>query len=394
MLPSAFMFLKTLPLTPNGKIDRKALPRPEQQNVGEEKYQPPKGETEQKLAKIITSVLKISRVSRNDSFFDLGGHSILAVKYFISIEEQFGIRLPLATLFRAPSIELIGLELDKKRKIANDWQSLVPINTKGTRNPLFLVHGAEGNILIYRSLALHLGEDQPVYGFQAAGLDGSGLGEVDFEKVAYGYIKEILKIQPDGPYLLGGYCLGGTIALEMAHQLKNLGKTVSLVAMFENYNIKTVQWPLPTSVKFGNKILNVYYHFLNLISARGGRISFLKEKLEVEIYRAKISARLAWVKLHNFMGGKSDILPHQRVEEAFDDALMRYEIKPYSERVALFLTIRCLLVFNDPKGGWADTIREGLEIYTLQGNPRASMTEPYVRDLAVKLRALLDETKG
>lgn len=394
MIPSTFMFLKTLPLTPNGKIDRKALPQPEKQNVDKGIYQPPDGKTEKTLAKFLISILNIPRVGRNDSFFDLGGHSILAVKYFIMIEDHFGIRLPLAKLFESPSIKLLGLELDKKLKETKGWQSLVPIKTKGSRSPLFLVHGAEGNVLIYRTLSLYLGEDQPVYGLQAAGLDGSELGEIDFENVAPRYIEEIRKVQPNGPYLLGGYCLGGTIALEMAHQLQAMGESVSFVAMFETYNIKAIQWPQPILVKACNQILNFYYHLLNLIAARGGRWAFFKEKLKVEIVRVKISARAALAKTKSLKERKNYFLPHLKVREAFDNANERYEIKPYNGRVAVFLTKKRFIGFNSPKGGWGDAINNGLEVYTLPINPHGSMIEPYVRDLAAMVRILLDKSEN
>jgi phthiocerol/phenolphthiocerol synthesis type-I polyketide synthase E len=299
--------------------------------------------------------------------------------------------LPLSTLFESPTIAKLVQRM-KMRETHGEWRSLVPINPNGSNRPLFLIHGAEGNVLMYRPLATHLGKDQPVYGLQAAGLDGRELMDVNLIKVASSYIEEIKTVQPYGPYLLGGYCLGGTIALEMAHQLQAMGESGSLVVMFENYNIKAMQWPLPTYMKVGNSFLNSYYHFLNLISARGGWFAFFKEKLKVEISRARISAWSLWVKTHRLMGRKDEYLHHLKIGEAYDNALVHYEVKPYSGRVALFLSTKCFFGFPSTNGGWGDIIKGGLEVYKLSTYPRSSMIEPHVRELSLKLRALLDET--
>jgi amino acid adenylation domain-containing protein len=350
-------------------------------------------EAEAKVITIWQDHLKIRDIGPTDNFFDLGGNSMAAAQIFAAIERELSVSLPLSLLFESTTPRDLAQKI-QGRTIQENWRSTVPINVKGTRRPLFLIHGAEGNVLIYRSLSLHLGEDQPVYGLQAAGLDGSELEKVDFEKVAYHYIKEIQKVQQRGPYLLGGYCLGGTIALEMAHQLQTMGDSAGLVAMFENYNIKAIQWPQPTAVKLCNSVLNVHYHMLNLMAARGDRWTFFNEKLKVEMMRARISSRAAWAKTIHRLGGGTNNLHHLKVGKAFDEALTRYEVKPYRGRVALFLACKALMGFNAPKGGWGDVIEEGLEVYTMPINPRGSMVEPHVRNLATKLRILLDETRA
>ena len=182
-----------------------------------------------------------------------------------------------------------------------DWQSLVAINrtndTTGGPNsgrlPLFLVHAAEGNILLYRSLAAHLGADQPVFGLQSAGLDGRSAIDGRFEHVARRYIHEIRQVQPHGPYMLGGYCLGGTLAFEMAQQLIEAGETIGLVALIETYNLRAMRWPLPLPQRLINRfVINPYFHLQNLAAAEGeGKRTFFMEKLRVEIARVKDSAR-------------------------------------------------------------------------------------------------------
>jgi pimeloyl-ACP methyl ester carboxylesterase len=106
-----------------------------------------------------------------DDFFDLGGHSLLAVKLFGEIERRLNRKLPLATLFKAATIESLALELTAIGASVASWSSLVAIRPRGNRPPLFCVHGAGGNVLLYRDLAARLGDNYPVYGFQSRGLD-------------------------------------------------------------------------------------------------------------------------------------------------------------------------------------------------------------------------------
>ena len=164
-------------------------------------------------------VLSLKAVLPDDDFFALGGHSMAAVQLFALIERELGVSAPLSALYDAPTPRSLVTRLTRRGDDSNEWQSLVPINRSGSRYPLFLVHRAEGNVLLYRDLAAHLGSDQPVYGLQSAGLDGKTPIEGDFARVARRYIKEIQSVQSTGPYMLGGYCLGGTLALEMARQL-------------------------------------------------------------------------------------------------------------------------------------------------------------------------------
>ena len=158
MIPSAFVFLETLPLTPNGKVDRKALPPPDYSSDVARSYEAPRGAIEEKLAGIMASILNVPRVGREDSFFDLGGHSILAVTLFNEIDRVFGKRLPLATLFRSPTIEGLAAALDSGRDRSDEWPSLIPIHPHGSKMRFFCVHGAGGNVLLYRDLARNLGD--------------------------------------------------------------------------------------------------------------------------------------------------------------------------------------------------------------------------------------------
>ncbi|MEL6259637.1 MAG: amino acid adenylation domain-containing protein [Cyanobacteria bacterium J06626_6] len=233
MMPAACMVLATLPLTPSGKIDRKQLPEPDFSQLSRtSQHQAPRTLTEQKLAELWCSVLGVENIGIQDDFFALGGHSLLAVQLFSKVEKVFGKKLPLATLFQATTISALATVLEEDGWRA-PWDSLVAIKPQGSKPPLFYLHAGGGNLLVYRELAFSLGEEQPVYGLQPRGLDGTLIPSTDIQEMATFYISQIKTLQPQGPYYLAGLSTGGLIAWEMAQQLSKEGESVALLALFD-----------------------------------------------------------------------------------------------------------------------------------------------------------------
>ena len=164
--------LDALPLTPGGKVDRRALlEKGAAVRSPATDAQPGRDPVVRRLVRIWEDVLKVRPIGERDDFFALGGHSLLAVRVFTEIEKAFGQKLPLATLFQARTVEHLAAVLHQKnwRPL---WSSLVPIQPKGSRPVFYCIHAVGGNVLTYQDLAPHLGEDQPVFGLQAQGLDG------------------------------------------------------------------------------------------------------------------------------------------------------------------------------------------------------------------------------
>lgn len=397
MVPSSFHFLKTLPMTPNGKIDRKALPTvlsatPEQK----QSTVPPRNDIEKEVARIWSKLLGVDSISVKDDFFDLGGHSLLAVRLFAELEKQFEKKLPLATLFQARTLEQLAQALQKETS-ALHWSSLAAIEARGSKEPLFLVHGAEGNVLLYRSLARHLSEDHPIYGLQSKGLSGKEDFLETFEDMAAHYIKEIKRVRPEGPYYLGGYCLGGAIALEMAQQLKAEGEHVPLVAMFETYNPRAVLEPPSRPLAFFRLLQNTKYHCANLLLIpSGNRRQFSSEKWKVASERLRIRLD-AWAhavsRSRRLKDGTSHA--HLAAKRANDRALIQYRPRPYSGRVVLFRPKQFFLGLDDPEFGWGDVVRPGLEVCYLPFYPKGMLVEPFVQVLAHELnRCLSAEASG
>ncbi len=350
-------------------------------------------DVESRLLLIWNRVLGAETVSRDDDFFELGGHSLLAAQLFAEIESAFGKNIPLSSLYHSSTIAKLSKLIRDEDNV--QWLNIVPIRSTGTRPPIFLVHGAEGNVLLYRDLAKHLGEDQPIYGLQADGLDGRSEINADFQNVAQKYLKQIREVQPSGPYRLCGYCLGGTISLEIAQQLHSMGEKVNFLGMIEIYNIQSLKWPLPIHIRIYNKYLNVWYHFLNTIFASNeNKWRFLKDKAGVQWGRLKVSAKVGCQKLMKKIGIQNKKgFHHIKVDEAFDHALTKYFPQKYPGRITLFVPNRLPVGFKDPQTyGFGEVAEEGINRIEIPVYPRGTLIEPYVKDLAERLRDCLDHT--
>jgi amino acid adenylation domain-containing protein len=257
MVPSVFVSLSRMPFTVNGKIDRKALEKEltlRTCDIQQTEYEAPATETENRLARVYAELLGVARVGRHDNFFELGGHSLLVLRLMTRLQADFGADLPLAALFSRPTVAELAGALDGGRlEIAEpDAESrplapaveaifasggaspLVPLVVADeARQPIMLVHGLGGHVAIFADLARRLGDRFAVYGLQAAGVDSGPKG--DLREMAAEYVTAIRERQPRGPYRLGGWSMGGMLALEMAQQFNSLGETVELLAMFDTH---------------------------------------------------------------------------------------------------------------------------------------------------------------
>jgi thioesterase domain-containing protein/acyl carrier protein len=231
MVPSAFMYLDDIPLTGNGKVDRKALPAPEKTAAEiAENYIAPRNQAEQIVVEIWQDVLGIKRVGVYDNFFELGGHSLIAVRLFAQIEKRFGKKLPLAALFRAPTVEALASLLDiAETETISLFSPVVEINAKGSKPPFFCVGGGVINL---RNLAKYLGNDQPFYALQSESLDGYQAIHASIEEIGAFFVKAIRAKQPQGPYYIAGAYGSGMVALEIGRQLETTGEKVAFMGLF------------------------------------------------------------------------------------------------------------------------------------------------------------------
>ena len=243
MVPSAFVMLGALPLTANGKLDRAALPAPAlpEQGSGRE----PRTAVEEILCGLFAEVLGLDQVSAEDSFFDLGGDSLLAMRLIARVRELLDVDVKVRALFSAPTPAGVAAFLDAHSD-TGDFEVLLPLRQGGNRPPLFCVHPAEGLSWRYAGLANHLPPDCPLYGLQARGLAGKESLPQTIEEMADDYLTKIRTIQPAGPYHLLGWSFGGLVVHAIATLLQAQGERVGLLAILDGYPMVKTARKKPT----------------------------------------------------------------------------------------------------------------------------------------------------
>jgi phthiocerol/phenolphthiocerol synthesis type-I polyketide synthase E len=346
-------------------------------------------ETAERLARIWQEILAIDSISPDQNYFDLGGDSSLAVQMFAQIEKTFGVKLPLATLYEAPTIdELTRILLGDVK--TSGWSPLVPIQVAGSRPPFFCMHGAGGTVLMYRDLSRHLGDDQPFYGLQSQGLDGSCTPLTTVEAMAALYVQEIRGIQPHGPYFLGGYCMGGTVAFEVAQQLRAQGEPVALLALFDTMNWHKI--PLTIWSKSSHATQRLVFHAASFFSVdSAGKRAFLKDKIDVlrnriPVWRGMLLSRFGKASGHIV----SNSLVLGQIWQANDRASWGYIPKPYSGVITDIRPAKQYRVFDKPDLKWDRLAQEGQEVVVLPVNPAMMLVEPFVEHLAAALQKSID----
>lgn len=214
--------------------------------------------TESRLTRIWEDLLEIPNIGRDDDFFAIGGHSLMTLRMFSRIHREFGKSLPLATLLKHPTIASLASQISPppvapqpaeaaqtakptakaaRKAIASSKSNIITL-TEGTgETPLFCIHGGDGGVIFYRSLASLMPREMPFHAIESLELGNSGrIEEASIEKTAASYLQDILNIQQEGPFRLAGYSFGGVVAHEIACQLVEQGHRVEFLGMFDTDN--------------------------------------------------------------------------------------------------------------------------------------------------------------
>jgi aspartate racemase len=248
---------------------------------------------------------------------------------------------------------------------------------------------------MYGDLAHYLGQDQPVYGLQCQGLDGQQEYLTTVEAMAQHYIKEIRTVQPQGPYLLGGFCLGGFIAFEMAQQLAQDGQETGFLGLFDAYYSSELPQAPSVKERLSHLTQKVQFHWANLAQlGTRDRFAYFGEK--VKTAQKRELARLG-VRLTNFSRRLNPVNKGKRPElflEDFNETVgLSYRPKAYAGKATLFRPSRNYAFYQDPLMGWGNLVRGGLEIVDLPVNPGGMFVEPYVQAMAAKLKEELEKSQ-
>ncbi len=352
MIPFDFKPVDKFPLTNNGKLDNGKLLMSIDLNVNSSGHVAPENLMQEQLAILWEEILGITDIGINSNFFDLGGHSLLAVKLMSRIEKEFKKELPVSVLFEAPTIKDLAKVIEHNN--GND-SCIVEIQKEGSRPPLFVIPG----YLFYYHLSNHLGEDQPVYGFEP-------VENLTVEEVAAVYINEIKKVQPQGPYQIGGYCAGGIVAYEIAQQLNEAGDQLSFLGLFEVYT------PEATRSKMSPQYITEKW---NHLKDKVNTASSFTEKLDVIRNESQKAMRLMKLKWSTVTG----------------DA---YRIKPYDGELKIFRASDGMIGATDNSyAGWDNYCsKDNLEVFKVPGNHNTIFKEPNVGHIAKDILHCIDRT--
>ncbi len=359
-------------------------------------YVAPRNDVERTLVGFWQDLLGVAQVGVEDSFFDLGGHSLIAVRLFAMVKKAYRVDFPISILFEAPTIArcaaLITAQIGEAADVVvplRRFTHLVPMHQGegGSKTPFFLVAGMFGNVLNLRHLAQLVGADRPFYGLQARGLYGDAAPHRDFVAAATDYIAEMKAVQAQGPYLVGGFSGGGLIAWDIARQLEAAGEVVSLVVLLDT------PVPMRPVLSRADKALIKWAE----LRAKGpGYLwQWAKARWEWERLKRVGVAEVAQNQLHN-----ADI------EAAFRAALPIYNMTTRKGATVLFRP-PLDLHWQVTGGAWVSAAKEyvladndlgqfapALQVIEVPGDHDSMVLEPNVRVMAQRLRAVIADVEA
>lgn len=382
MIPTAFVALAEWPRTRNGKLDQAKL----MHHLEEvSKAKPISDEitdlNQQLILAIWRRILGIQSIGLDDDFFELGGHSLKAVSFVSEIKKQTGVTIPLASLIRNSTVRKCALLLAKEN-LHEDFTCLVPIRPEGDKTPLFLIHGAGLNVLLYQSLSHHLEKGRPIYAFQASGVDGKKRLKDSIEEMAEEYIEDLIKLYPRGPYLLLGFSLGGFIAYDMAQKLTKRGYQVKLTGLIDSvaYLAHFTDSKVRASLIHGwSALARPVYNLALLIS-----LPFSEKKRFIEIKYRNVRLRI----LSTMKPTQNSEQPHEIIEVGkgitdrtflkMYEILHHYHLEEALTHIDLFqATQSTFYIFNRKTYGWSKLAQKGLTIHHLPSEHSLLFAPPH-----------------
>lgn len=385
MVPNNFVIVETIPLTANNKIDNKALQKMQPANASAGKNASlPVNESEQLIFDVWKEILGLQNINTEDDFFEIGGHSLLAVKMMSTLEKHIGKRLPLATLFENSTIKTLALKISLDESEA--WETLVPIKSTGTKTPVYLIHGGGLNILLFKSISKYFDADQPVYGIQAFGLTKDTPVPTTIEEAAKRHIEEILQNNTNGPYALAGYSLGGYIAFEMAKQLKNMGKEVVMLGIIDTYadlNLLESKTML-LSKKFKRQLKKIPFFAKSFLAHPIESIAY-----QFIIFKYKVQKLFA----PDYVIAKEVLTAREtEIYKIYENAYSSYILEPLDLKITLFRVRKRLYFLDDLVYlGWNKFTTKEVDIREVPGDHKTFLYPPYDKEFAQVVQKVLDK---
>lgn len=379
MAPNVFVTLDALPLTPNGKIDRRLLPavtytKPEQV------YCSPQNQLEHDILDIWENILGIHPISTDDNFFELGGHSLLAVRLIAEIEQQLGKRLSITTLFQTPTVKQLANALSQEKSVSSIIE-ITPLNRDVP--PLFwCTPHLNYNLNL---LAKYIGAEQPLFGLDS-GYFKIENPDTHIRDYAARYVEEIRAIQPNGPYKLGGYCMGGILAFEIAQQLRAQGEQCDMLALVERSGL--------------NRIHRYCTNISIAIDGHRNNLAQLNHTQQL-IYTTKLINKIFIRSLFKFrknLNQQEYSLNNNSINTTLIQQRAIASVKKYSSQKPYPGNIILIFAENNnynylslffPKYGWSKAVTGKIDISLVTGNHVSVTEEPHIQEVAAKLNSYL-----
>ncbi|HEV7551579.1 MAG TPA: amino acid adenylation domain-containing protein, partial [Candidatus Angelobacter sp.] len=383
MVPSAYVRLEKLPLNHNGKIDRKKLPQPDENTRGHE-YVGPRNPTEETLCRLWQEVMRVERVGIHDNFFTLGGHSLMAVQVISRIKSAFAVEMPLSVLFTVPTVARMAehIAAANGRERPQSSPVLVNIQPHGSSAPFFCVHPVGGQVISYGALSQELGLEQPFYGLQSPPANFFPEPDISIEQMAALYNREIRSVQPVGPYLLGGWSMGGLVAWEMAQQLAKEGEAIGLLALIDTTP--------PSKYLEANDVANNSSMLAHFALDMSRLVDRDPSPLAEQFSRA--AARDQWNMVQEALISYGVLTPktaHAEMTALLDTftrnflAINNYSLQQSQQRVVYFRASDSPERFSKPWATWASG---GIEYHSVPGDHFTMLRQPGVRIIAELLQ--------
>ena len=400
MVPTQFVFLPKLPLTANGKTDRKALlsltvPPIREGSAVVTEMKAAEG-IEETLRGWFQELLGVSPVSLDDDFFQLGGHSLTGLRLFSRVHGTFQLQMELASLFDLRTVRKLASAIKRAQEEVPYPKSrascLVPINSSGTRPPLFLIHAVGGDVLFYEPVANALGSDRPIYAFRSPMSFKGEMQQKTVAEQAEVFVNELRSFYSDGPFFLAGHSYGGVLAFEMAQQLQALGVGPELLILIDAVLPGSTK-QVPVRAQLRTLIDNLRNNGLPYLRRKGElKFRYISESVAHELQLAASFAIRT-------TGGRLPLtLRYAQMEEIHLRALQRYKPRPYSGSVSLIRAIErgpeSLSEKDDPVLGWSEFVRRDLDIQDVEAGHFDMLLGPHAREVAKKINLMISHAES
>jgi thioesterase domain-containing protein/acyl carrier protein len=392
MLPGTYAAYAALPRDTNGVLDRQALSRL-RPGGGAAKDMQASGDIEIRLIDMWQSMLKVPSISVTDNFFEMGGHSLLAARMLTQIESTFGRRIPLVTLFAAPTIHELAKVLAQPDARAFDFRQMVKLQPGGSKPPLIAINNT-GN---YYLLAKYLGPDQPVISLQV--FDPSTKSEhmpQTLEEVAAEYVQLIRRVQPHGPYNLMGWCVAGALAFEIARQLANSQQKVAQLFLMDSWVPRYIDEQPPL-----RRFISAYSLRWQLTWQDWGKARSVGEFIGNRLSVQKL--KRLWSRLMRQTAYANGEDTAQQTSEKYDRWLLnylqgltaKYQPGSYDGVVTLFRSQKEPTgLFFDPEAGWGRFATAGVKLHMVTGDHLTMFQNKGAEEMADIIGGLIDRGRG